>query len=228
MKQFDRTIRLVGEEKFERIRKSHVAVFGLGGVGGYAVEALARAGVGTIDIVDSDIVDITNLNRQIIALHSTVGKSKVRLFEERIKDINPQCTVNAYEMFFLPENAQVFDFKAYDYVLDAVDTVAAKIELAVKCSETGTKIISSMGTGNKIHPEMFEIADISKTEMDPLAKVMRKELRKRGITHMTCVYSKERPVKSESSTPASISFTPPAAGMIMASKVISDIMCDEL
>lgn len=228
MKQFDRTIRLVGEEKFERIRKAHVAVFGLGGVGGYAVEALARAGVGTIDIVDSDIVDITNLNRQIIALHSTVGKSKVRLFEERIKDINPQCTVNAYEMFFLPENAQVFDFKAYDYVLDAVDTVAAKIELAVKCSETGTKIISSMGTGNKIHPEMFEIADISKTEMDPLAKVMRKELRKRGITHMTCVYSKERPVKSESRTPASISFTPPAAGMIMASKVISDIMCDEL
>lgn len=228
MKQFDRTIRLVGEEKFERIRKAHVAVFGLGGVGGYAVEALARAGVGTIDIVDSDIVDITNLNRQIIALHSTVGKSKVRLFEERIKDINPQCTVNAYEMFFLPENAHVFDFKAYDYVLDAVDTVAAKIELAVKCSETGTKIISSMGTGNKIHPEMFEIADISKTEMDPLAKVMRKELRKRGITHMTCVYSKERPVKSESRTPASISFTPPAAGMIMASKVISDIMCDEL
>ena len=228
MKQFDRTIKLVGEENFERIRKAHIAVFGIGGVGGYAVEALVRAGVGRIDIVDSDTVDITNLNRQIIALHSTAGKSKVRVFEERIKDINPQCIVNAYEMFFLPGNAHVFDFESYDYVIDAVDTVAAKIELAVKCSESGTRIISSMGTGNKVHPEMFEIADIFETEIDPLAKVMRKELRKRGITRMTCVYSKEKPVKTESRTPASISFTPPVAGMILASKVISDIMCDEL
>lgn len=228
MKQFDRTIKLVGEENFERIRKAHIAVFGIGGVGGYAVEALVRTGVGRIDIVDSDTVDITNLNRQIIALHSTAGKSKVRVFEERIKDINPQCIVNAYEMFFLPGNAHVFDFESYDYVIDAVDTVAAKIELAVKCSESGTRIISSMGTGNKVHPEMFEIADVFETEIDPLAKVMRKELRKRGITHMTCVYSKEKPVKTESRTPASISFTPPVAGMILASKVISDIMCDEL
>ena len=228
MKQFDRTIKLVGEENFERIRKAHIAVFGIGGVGGYAVEALVRAGVGRIDIVDSDTVDITNLNRQIIALHSTAGKSKVRVFEERIKDINPQCIVNAYEMFFLPGNAHVFDFESYDYVIDAVDTVAAKIELAVKCSESGTRIISSMGTGNKVHPEMFEIADIFETEIDPLAKVMRKELRKRGITRMTCVYSKEKPVKTESRTPSSISFTPPVAGMILASKVISDIMCDEL
>lgn len=220
MNRFDRTVKLIGEEKFERIRNSHVAVFGIGGVGGAAVEALARAGVGTIELIDSDTVDVTNINRQFIALDSTVGMPKVKAAENRIRDINPQCKVITHEMFFLPETAGSFSFGEYDFVIDAVDTVAAKIQLAVTCSEAGTPIIASMGTGNKLHPEMFEITDISKTETDPLARVMRKELRKRGINHLTCVYSKEQPVSTGSRTPASISFTPPVAGMLMASHVI--------
>lgn len=220
MNRFDRTVKLIGEEKFERIRNSHVAVFGIGGVGGAAVEALARAGVGTIELIDSDTVDVTNINRQFIALDSTVGMPKVKAAENRIRDINPQCKVITHEMFFLPETAGSFSFGEYDFVIDAVDTVAAKIQLAVTCSEAGTPIIASMGTGNKLHPEMFEITDISKTETDPLARVMRKELRKRGINHLTCVYSKEQPVSTGSRTPASISFTPPVAGMLMAAHVI--------
>lgn len=224
MGQSDRTLMLIGEEKLSMLRNARVAVFGVGGVGGFAVEALARAEVGTIDIIDKDDVDITNINRQIIATHSSVGKSKVQVMKERILDINPECRVNAYEMFFLPETSDTFDFAAYDYVIDAVDTVKAKIELAEKCHECGTRLIASMGTGNKLHPEMFEIADISKTEMDPLAKVMRRELRKRGIKHLKCVYSKEQPVDTGSRTPASISFTPPVAGMLLASQVIRDII----
>lgn len=224
MGQSDRTLMLIGEDNLNMLRNARVAVFGVGGVGGFAAEALARAEVGTIDIIDKDNVDITNINRQIIAAHSTVGKSKVQVMKERILDINPACIVNAYEMFFLPETSDIFDFASYDYVIDAVDTVKAKIELAEKCSECGTRIIASMGTGNKVHPEMFEIADISKTEMDPLAKVMRKELRKRGINHLKCVYSKEKPIDTGSRTPASISFTPPVAGMLLASQVIRDII----
>ena len=224
MGQSDRTLMLIGEDNLNMLRNARVAVFGVGGVGGFAAEALARAEVGTIDIIDKDNVDITNINRQIIAAHSTVGKSKVQVMKERILDINPACIVNAYEMFFLPETSDIFDFASYDYVIDAVDTVKAKIELVEKCNECGTRIIASMGTGNKVHPEMFEIADISKTEMDPLAKVMRKELRKRGINHLKCVYSKEKPIDTGLRTPASISFTPPVAGMLLASQVIRDII----
>lgn len=220
----DRTISLIGEDKAEKLNKARVAVFGIGGVGGYAAEALARAGIGTIDIIDNDKVDVTNINRQIIALNSTLGASKVEIMEKRIKDINPECIVNTHEMFFLPETAEEFDFTSYDYVIDAVDTVAAKIELAVKCKEADTPIISSMGTGNKLHPELFEISDIQKTEMDPLAKVMRRELRKRGINHLKCVWSKEEPLNKGKRIPSSISFTPPVAGMLLASAAVNDLI----
>ncbi len=224
MNQNQRTEKLIGEVNMQRLKAFHVAVFGIGGVGGAAAEALARAGIGNIDIIDRDSVDITNINRQIIALHSTVGKSKVDVMKDRILDINPECNVNAIKKFFLPETADEFNFTQYDYVIDAVDTVTAKIEIISICSERGIPVISSMGTGNKLHPEMFRLADIYDTRICPLAKVMRKELKKRGISHLKCVYSEEEPVRTGDRTLASISFTPPVAGMLMAGEVIRELL----
>ena len=224
--QFSRTENLIGAEALQKLKNCHIAVFGVGGVGGYVVEALARAGVGEIDLIDSDRVDITNLNRQIIALHSTVGKLKVEVMRDRILDINPTAKVNIFPILFLPENSSKFDFSKYDYVIDAIDNVTAKIELAVKCQQSGTPLISSMGTGNKLDPTKFEVTDIYKTSVCPLAKVMRYELKKRGIKKLKVLYSKEEPIKNsvDPRTPMSISFVPSAAGFIIAGEVIKDII----
>lgn len=227
--QFSRTENLIGADALKKLKNCHIAVFGVGGVGGYVVEALARAGVGNIDLIDSDCVDITNLNRQIIALHSTVGKLKVEVMRDRILDINPNATVNVFPILFLPENSSQFDFSKYDYVVDAIDNVTAKIELAVKCQESGTKIIASMGTGNKLDPTKFEVCDIYKTSVCPLAKVMRYELKKRNVKKLKVLYSKEEPIKNSIAprTPMSISFVPSAAGLIIAGEVIKDIIKQE-
>ena len=223
--QFSRTERLIGEEAVTRLKEAHVAVFGIGGVGGFVCEALARAGIGTFTLVDKDDVDITNLNRQIIALHSTVGRDKVDVMKERILDINPNAQVNAVKAFYLPENADDFDFSVYDYIVDAVDTVSAKIELVMRAKEAGVPIIASLGTGNKLDATAFRVTDIYKTSVCPLAKVMRKELKARGIEKLKVVYSEEVPIKPEGDarTPASISFVPPAAGLVIAGEVIKDI-----
>jgi len=230
--QFSRTELLIGKEGVNKLQSSRVAVFGVGGVGGYVVEALVRCGIGEIDIVDNDKVHITNLNRQIIATQSSIEKYKVDVMEERIKDISPDCKVNKYKTFFTPETSSEFDFSEYDYVVDAIDTVSGKIELVMKCNETNTPIISSMGAGNKLHPEMFEISDIYKTSVCPLAKVMRQELKKRGIKKLKVVYSEEVPIKltsEEKSTsgkqvPGSISFVPSAVGLIIAGEVIRHLL----
>ena len=227
--QFSRTENLIGADALQKLKNCHIAVFGVGGVGGYVVEALARAGVGKIDLIDSDCVDITNLNRQIIALHSTVGKLKVEVMRERILDINPKAQVTVFPLLFLPENSSQFDFKKYDYVVDAIDNVTAKIELAVKCQEYNTPLIASMGTGNKLDPTKFEITDIYKTSVCPLAKVMRYEFKKRGVNKLKVLYSKEEPIKNllDPRTPMSISFVPSAAGLIIAGEVIKDIIKKE-
>lgn len=224
--QFQRTERLIGTDAVMALAAKHVAVFGVGGVGGFVCEALARAGVGSITIVDKDEVDITNLNRQIIALHSTIGRSKVEVMQERILDINPYAVVNSFRTFFLPENAEDFDFKIYDYVVDAVDTVTAKIELVMKAKDAGVPIISSMGTGNKLDPTLFKVDDIYKTSVCPLAKVMRKELKSRGVESLKVVYSEEVPMKPDDGirSPASISFVPSVAGLIIAGEVIKDMI----
>lgn len=230
--QFSRTELLIGEAGVNKLKASHVAVFGVGGVGGYVVEALVRSGLGAIDIIDNDKVHITNLNRQIIATQSTIGRYKVDVMEERIKDINPNCKVTKYKTFFTPETSSEFDFSKYDYVVDAIDTVSGKIELVIKCNETNTPIISSMGAGNKMHPEMFEISDIYKTSVCPLAKVMRQELKKRGIKKLKVVYSKEIPLKpktdekntSGKQVPGSNSFVPSAVGLIIAGEVIRHLL----
>ena len=228
--QFSRTELLIGNNALKRLQESRIAVFGIGGVGGYVAEALVRCGIGSLDIIDNDKVHITNLNRQIIALHSTIGKYKVDVAEERIKDINPNCKVTKHCTFFTPETSSEFDFRKYDYVVDAIDTVSGKIELVMKCNEADVPIISSMGAGNKIHPEMFEISDIYKTSVCPLAKVMRQELKKRGIKKLKVVYSKEPPIKQKfgntdsKRVPASISFVPSTVGLIIAGKVVNDIL----
>lgn len=223
--QFSRTETLIGTEALKKLANSRVAVFGIGGVGGYVVEALARAGVGALDLIDNDDINITNINRQIIALHSTVGKSKVEVAKERILDINPRVNVKIYNTFFTPETSDDFDFSQYDYVVDAIDTVTGKIELVLKAQEVNTPIISCLGTGNKLHPEMFEITDIYKTSVCPLAKVMRTELKKRGVKKLKVLYSKETPIKQEGQRiPASISFTPPVAGLIIAGEVVRELM----
>lgn len=233
LNQFSRTELLFGKEAMERISGSRVAVFGIGGVGGYVCEALARCGVGTLDLIDSDTVSVSNLNRQILALHSTVGRDKVEVMRERIADIDPHILVRTFKTFFTLENADDFDFSQYTYVVDAIDTVAGKIELAVRCYKANVPLISSMGAGNKLHPEAFEIADIYKTSVCPLARVMRTELRKRGIPHLKVVYSKEIPRKPADSVPpeshgrhlpGSIAFTPSAAGLILAGAVVRDIL----
>lgn len=229
-----RTAMLLGEEAVNTLGKSRVAVFGIGGVGGYVAEALARAGVGALDLIDNDVVSESNLNRQIIALRSTIGHSKVQVMSERIADINPQCRVNAKKCFYLPETAKEFDFTQYSYVVDAIDTVTGKIQLVMQAKEAGVPIISCMGTGNKLDPTRLEIADIYKTSVCPLAKVMRKELKDRGIKSLKVLYSKEIPLKptetedakpegSRRATPGSVSFVPSVAGLIIASEVIKDL-----
>ncbi len=222
MNQFERTELLIGEEAVNKLRNAHVAVFGIGGVGGYATEALARSGVGELTIVDKDNVDITNLNRQIIALHSNINKPKVAVMEERLKDINPDIKVNAKELFFLPDTADQFDFEEYDYIVDAVDTVTAKLAIIEKAHKAGTPVISAMGAGNKLDPTKFEVTDISKTSVCPLARVMRKELKNRGIDHLKVVYSTEEP-KQKSETVASIATVPSVCGLILANEVIKDL-----
>lgn len=232
LNQFSRTELLLGAEAMEKLAQSRVAVFGIGGVGGYVVEALVRSGVGAIDLIDSDKVCLTNLNRQIIAARSTIGKYKVDAMRERILDINPDCEVTVHRCFFLPENKEEFDFTEYSYVVDAVDTVTAKLQLVVQAEEAHTPIISSMGAGNKLEPTGFEVADIYKTSVCPLAKVMRRELKKRGIKKLKVVYSREEPLKvtaSEETTerrsvPGSNAFVPSVVGLIIASEVIKDLI----
>lgn len=235
--QFSRTELLLGKDKMNRIYNARIAVFGVGGVGGYVVEALVRSGLSEIDIIDNDKVAFSNLNRQIIATHKTIGMDKVDVMEERIHDINPDCIVHKHKMFYLPETKDQFDFTKYDYVVDAIDTVSGKIGLVMQAKEAGVPIISSMGAGNKLHPEMFEISDIYKTSVCPLAKVMRRELKKRGVKKLKVVYSKELPLKpilpeDESAemkgtagrvAPGSNAFVPSAVGLIIASAVINDL-----
>lgn len=224
--EFSRTKLLLGNEAMDKLYNARVAVFGVGGVGGYTVEALARSGVGTIDVIDSDKVDITNINRQIIATKDTVGRDKVDVIRERILSINPDCKVNAHKCFYLPETKDDFDFSKYDYIVDAVDTVTAKISLVMEAYEKNVPVISSMGAGNKLNPAEFEVADIYKTSVCPLAKVMRKELKNRGIKRLKVVYSKELPIKHEASAtcPGSVAFVPSVAGLIIASEVIKDLV----
>lgn len=231
--QWIRTELLLGEEAVEQLKKSHVAVFGVGGVGGYVVEALARTGVGTFDLIDRDTVSVSNINRQIIATHSTVGKVKVEVMKDRILEINPEAKVNIHKYFFLPENAGEFDFSRYSYVVDAVDTVTAKIELVMQARKAGVPIISSMGAGNKLDPTKFEVTDIYKTSVCPLAKVMRKELKKRGVKNLKVVYSTEKALQpgvdlsgeeGRRAVPGSVAFVPSVAGLIAAGEVIKDLI----
>lgn len=232
MGKFSRTELLLGEQAMERLKNARVAVFGIGGVGGYVVEALARSGVGSLDIIDNDTVAESNLNRQIIATLKTVGMYKTEAAMQRIREINPDCVVRAYNTFFMPETEDEFDFTQYDYVVDAIDTVKGKLALIEKADRAGVPIISSMGAGNKLHPELFELADVYKTSVCPLARVMRTELRKRGIKKLKVVYSKEPPVrpvkKSQEDTvrrdiPGSTAFVPSAAGLIIAGEVVRNI-----
>lgn len=223
--QFERTKLLIGENALDKLHNSRVAVFGVGGVGGYVVEAIARSGVGTIDIIDHDTVSESNINRQIIATHSTIGMYKVDVAKDRILDINPNAVVNVHKCFYLPETKDQFDFSKYSYVVDAVDTVTAKISIIMEAKEAGVNIISSMGAGNKLEASMFEVADIYKTSMCPLAKVMRYELKRRGVKKLKVVYSKEQPIKPEgSSVPGSMAFVPSTAGLIIAGEVIKDLI----
>ena len=245
--QFSRTELLFGKEAMEHLAECHVAVFGIGGVGGYVCEALARSGVGEFDLIDNDKVCLTNINRQIIATRKTVGKYKTDVMKDRILDINPDAKVNTHQCFFLPENASDFPFEKYDYVVDAIDTVTAKIELVMQCHKAGVQIISSMGAGNKLDPTQFKVADIYKTQMDPLAKVMRRELKKRGVKKLKVVYSEEKPIKpvedmeisdrtdhisltetqqsgtKRRSIPGSTAFVPSVAGLIIAGEVVKDL-----
>lgn len=229
--QFLRTEFLIGKDGIEKLKNARVAIFGIGGVGGYTAEALTRCGIGTIDIIDNDTINITNINRQIYALHSTLDQYKVDVAKQRMLDINPNVEVNTYKTFYMPETSHLFDFKNYDYIVDAIDTVTGKIELVMKAQEAGTPIICSMGTGNKMNPAMLEVSDIYKTSVCPLAKVMRQELKKRRVKKLKVVYSKETPIKPMQAdntgsrrTPGSNSFVPPTAGLIIASEVVKDLL----
>lgn len=222
-----RTAQVLGWEAVETLRAARVAVFGVGGVGGHLCEALARAGIGHIDLYDGDCVTLSNLNRQAVAYHSTLGMDKVEVMRARIRDIHPDCVVEAHKFFYLPENADEVDVSVYDYVADAIDTVAAKVELAVRCHTAGVPLISAMGAGNKLYPERFRIADLSKTTMDPLARIMRRELGKRGIRHLQVVYSDEAPLPprvmpnaSTRPTPGSLPHVPGVVGMLMAGVIL--------
>ncbi|MBQ8782169.1 MAG: tRNA threonylcarbamoyladenosine dehydratase [Clostridia bacterium] len=236
--QFERTRLLLGDEGIEKLKNSRVAVFGIGGVGGHLAEALVRSGVGEIDLIDDDIVSVSNINRQAVATLSTVGKAKVQAAKERFLDINSDCKINIHQKFFTPETADEFDFSQYDYVADAIDTVTGKIEIIMRCNEAGTCVISSMGAGNKLDPTRFEVTDIYKTETCPLARVMRRELKKRGIKKLKVVYSKEpalTPLEcgkengnhQKRQPPGSVAFLPSVAGLIMAGEIIKDLIKDE-
>ena len=229
-----RTAMLLGEEAVEKLTRARVAIFGIGGVGGYTLEALARAGVGQLDLIDSDTVSRSNINRQILATQSTVGLPKVEVGKRRVLDINPDCTVRTWEIFYTPETADQFDFTQYDYIVDAIDTVTGKLHLVKAAQDAGTPIISCMGTGNKLDASAFEVSDISKTTMCPLARIMRKELGKRGIKHLKVVYSKEEALSptgweeeakalGKRQIPGSAAFVPGAAGLILAGEVIKDL-----
>lgn len=232
--QFERSAMLLGEPQISSLAEKRVAVFGIGGVGGYVVEALARTGIGAFDLIDHDMVSVTNLNRQIIATTDTIGKNKAQVMRERILTINPEAVVRVHDCFFLPENADVFHFEEYDYVVDAVDTVTAKLEIIERSKKAGVPVISAMGAGNKLDPTRFEVADISETSVCPLAKVMRRELKKRGIEKVKVVYSKEEarsplfdpPAQEETHkrAPGSVAFVPSVAGLIAASEVIKDLI----
>ena len=233
--QFLRTAMLLGEEAVERLKNARVAVFGIGGVGGYTVEALARAGIGRIDLIDNDEVSRSNINRQLLATHSSVGMPKVEAARIRILDINPDCVVRTHQVFYTPETADRFDFREYDYIVDAIDTVTGKLALVERAYAAGTPIICSMGTGNKLDPAAFQVADISKTSMCPLARIMRKELKKRGINHVKVVYSQEEALTpavdqeelertGKRQNPGSTAFVPGAAGLILAGEVIRDLI----
>lgn len=227
--EFSRTELLLGSEGMKRLQRAKVAVFGIGGVGGYVAEALARSGVGALSLIDKDTVDVTNLNRQIIALHSTIGRDKVDVMKERILDINPDCQVQTHKCFYLPETKDAFDFSQYDYIVDAVDTVTAKIQLVMEAQQCDTPVISSMGAGNKLDPAAFQVADLYETSVCPLAKVMRRELKKRGVKRLKVVYSKEEPIhpslaEGERPVPGSNAFVPSVAGLILVSEVIRDLV----
>ena len=222
--RFQRTRMLIGDEAVQALGRAKVLVFGVGGVGGYVCDALARAGVGRIDVVDKDVVDITNINRQIIATTDTIGMPKVDVCRARLQAINPAVECEARKCFYLPETSDSFDFKKYDYIVDAVDNVTAKIDIICKAKEAETPVISSMGTGNKLDPTAFRIADIEKTKVCPLAKVVRKELRNRGVRGVKVLYSEEEPLKRGNRTPASISFVPSCAGLIIAGEVIKALI----
>lgn len=233
--QFSRTALLLGEEGVNRLAAAHVAVFGIGGVGGHAAEALVRSGIGAIDLIDNDTVSVSNLNRQLVALHSTIGKYKVDVARERFLDINPALKIRTYRTFYTPETSSEFDFSEYDYVIDAIDTVTGKIGLVMQAQAVGTPIICSMGAGNKLDPSAFEVTDIYKTSVCPLAKVMRYELKKRGVKHLKVVYSRElpcspdmsvtdeQPVGTRRAIPGSTAFVPSAAGLVLAGEVVRDI-----
>ena len=230
--EFSRSILVLGNDSIEKLASSRVIVFGLGGVGGYVVEALARTGVGHLDLVDNDEVSLSNINRQIYALHSTVGKDKVDVAHARVLDINPNCIVRKHKIFYLPETADQINLSDYDYVVDCIDTVSAKIELVMRANEANVPIISSMGTGNKLDPSKLRIADISKTSVCPLARVMRQELRKRGINHLKCVFSTEEPATASIDSgsrhvPGSVAFVPSVAGLMLSGEVIKDLIRSE-
>lgn len=241
MNEFSRTELLIGQVALEKLQNSRVAIFGVGGVGGYVCEALVRSGVGHFDLIDNDTVSLTNINRQIIALHSTIGKLKVDVMKERMLDINPDVDVSVHPCFYLPETADQFDFSNYDYVVDAIDTVTGKIEIIVQADAHQVPVISSMGAGNKLNPAMMEVSDIYKTSVCPLARVMRRELKKRHIKHCKVVYSKEKAIQpsqaslekygadseenfTKKSIPGSTAFVPSVAGLILASEVIKDLI----
>lgn len=227
--EFARTAMLIGADALDKLSSCRVAIFGIGGVGGYVAEALARSGIGHLDLIDNDTVNITNINRQIIATHDTIGQLKTEAMKKRILSINPNAVINTFNVFYLPENSGQFDFSEYDYIVDAVDTVTAKIEIIVNAKKKGTPVISSMGTGNKLDPTRFEIADIYKTSVCPLAKVVRHELKKRGVDKLKVLYSKEEPIKNNNSSdngkaiPASIAFVPSVAGLIIAGEVVKEL-----
>lgn len=237
--QYSRSRLLLGEDSIKKLRSAHVALFGLGGVGGYAAEALARAGIGHLDLIDDDTVSETNLNRQLLALHSTIGQAKVDIAAARIRDIDPSITVRTFKTFYLPETSQDFDFSQYDYVVDAIDTVTGKLALIAQAKEAGCPVISCMGTGDKLDPTAFRVADISRTSGCPLARIMRKECAKRSLKGIKVVFSPELPMahhdspndtlepqregSSRRATPGSVSFVPAVAGLIMAGEVIKDL-----
>ena len=225
--RFSRTELLIGKENVERLGRARVAVFGVGGVGGCAVEALVRSGVGTLDLIDADVVSLSNVNRQIIATEKTVGRAKVDVAKERALEINPDIKVNIYKIFYLPETAGQFDFTLYDYVVDAIDTVTGKLGLIMQAKEAGVPVISCMGAGNKLDAAAFRVEDIYRTSVCPLAKVMRRELKKRGVKDLKVVYSKEEPIQNPTGAIGSVSFVPSVAGLMIAGEVVRDFITQD-